>query len=175
LAWPKSQHSKNAPVSTRILGAQESMKPVAMAWRNFSANGTAAVSTIIFALIRHLVAQLVKNNGITWRALIKGGIGNASLAAIESNGLFNREVTGRKPSVGLQMNFLASAVLVMKTEANLPLRPKAIGWSGRTSSIQVAPLTAAGGSQCRPAMVLATTNCSSTRTGRTMLGPVTEH
>merc|ERR1712012_1241527 len=31
LAWMKSQHTKNAPVSIRILGAQGSMKRVAMA------------------------------------------------------------------------------------------------------------------------------------------------
>jgi hypothetical protein len=132
--------------------------------------------TTIFALMKHMVAQPVSSNGIIRHVFIQGGVGNALHVAIESLGLRGRALTRRKPDVGLQMSFLVSVVLVMTTEEGLPLRLKVIGWSGQTSSIQVALLTLQGGSLfTATATVLATTSCSSILTGKPTLGPVTEH
>jgi len=80
------------------------------------ANGTVAAGTILFAFMKHTVAQPAKSNGITWHASSQGG--NALRAVIESNGLQAGGWTGRRPSVGLQMSFLASVVLVIKTKPN---------------------------------------------------------
>merc|ERR1719237_209865 len=123
-----------------------------------------------------MVVQPAKSNGTTWHALSHGGTENVSHAANESAGLRARVSTRRRLNVGLQMNFLASVVLVMMTETDWSLRLKDIGWFGRTSSTPVALLKAAGGNPCTAtATALVTTSCNSTRTDRQTLGSVMEH